>query len=134
MKLATSILKSEVQELMDKKFGLHMHATSLKAEQFEKGHVCFLKLLYEEKGPNTWGLLRQLLDVQHINCAQRWAAPILQETANVADDEEQQVVEMDIGEGGNSKSTIDAGKQNGALLDTVSRFHMGKKYNAYIKG
>src|SRR5258708_30735968 len=69
MKLATSILKSEVQELMDKKFGLHMHATSLKAEQFEKGHVCFLKLLYEEKGPNTWGLLRQLLDVQHINHA-----------------------------------------------------------------
>ena len=58
MKLATSILESEVWELMDKKSGLHMHATSLKAEQFEKGRVCFLKLLYKEKGPNTWGLLR----------------------------------------------------------------------------
>ncbi len=44
----------------------------------------------------------------------------------MADDEEQQVVGMDIGEGSNSKSTIDAGKQNGALLDAVSRFHTSK--------
>src|SRR5260370_29557663 len=46
VELATSIFESEVQELMDKKSGLHMHTSLLKAEQFEKGCICFLKPLY----------------------------------------------------------------------------------------
>src|SRR5260370_18398491 len=36
VELATSIFESEVRKLMDKKSGLHMHAFSLKAQQFDK--------------------------------------------------------------------------------------------------
>ena len=63
VKIVTAILRLEIQGLTDRQTGLHMHAKSLKVEQFEKGRIGFLKPLYEQKALRTWTVLRQLLDV-----------------------------------------------------------------------